>query len=56
MDPSYMSYNDGSGVKKIFLPNGTLQHTLGAYNRKDFSALAGYKTLVEAMGNETGSS
>lgn len=54
MDPNYMSYNDGSGAKKIFLPNGTFQHALEAYNRKDFSALAAYKTLVEIMGNDTG--
>lgn len=54
MDPNYMSYNDGSGAKKIFLPNGTFQHALKAYKRKDFSALAGYKALVEIMGNDTG--
>lgn len=53
MDPNYMSYNDGSGVNKIFLPNGTFHHALEAYNRKDFSALAGYKTLVEVMRSDT---
>ncbi|KUI63037.1 hypothetical protein VP1G_10153 [Cytospora mali] len=53
MDPNYMSYNDGFGVKKIFLPNGTFQHALDAYNRNDFSVLAGYKALVEVMGNDT---
>lgn len=53
MDPNYLSYNDGSETKKIFLPNGTLQLALEAYNRKDFSALAVYKSLAEVMGNDT---
>lgn len=53
VDPNYMSYNDGSGTNKIFLPNGSFQHALEAYNRKDFSALAGYKALEDVMGDGT---
>lgn len=54
MNPNYMSYNDGSGPKEIFLPSGTFQHALDAYDHKNFSALIVYRKFAEVMGNVTG--
>lgn len=53
VQPNKMAYNDGTSMKEIFLPNGTLNNALESYKAKDFAALAKYESWEQVMGNDT---
>lgn len=51
VQPNKMVYDDGQGMREIFLPSGTLQDAIDLYNNKDYAALGGYNTWEEVMGS-----